>query len=121
MKNTTATIGSEGEAIVAGYLESSGYLILERNTRFGRYEIDIVAQDTTRDMIVFVEVKSRHTFDPAYPIRCAVDQRKRRALRQAVARWVNHHQYTGSGRIDVVSVADGSVVEHLMDFGSDFY
>lgn len=121
MKQPTAVIGAQGEAIAAEYLRSLGYRILERNSRFGRYEIDLVAEDRKRSMIVFVEVKSRSGFDPAYPIRTAVDGRKRRALRSAVARWVNRHAYEGAGRIDVISVSDGVVIEHLMDLGADFF
>ncbi len=121
VKITTAITGAEGEAIAADYLRGIGYRILERNTRFGRYEIDIIAKDPSRAMIVFIEVKSRTGFDPAYPIRTAVNYRKRRALRHAIARWVNLHHYEGAGRIDVISVADGVVIEHLLDLGADFY
>ncbi len=121
MTAPTAITGSQGEAIAAAYLRRNGYRILERNVRFGRYEIDIVAEDVARGMIVFVEVKARTQFDAAYPIRTAVDRRKRRALREAIARWVNLHVYEGAGRTDVISVADGVVVEHLLDLGADFF
>jgi Holliday junction resolvase-like predicted endonuclease len=50
-----------------------------------------------------------------------VDDRKRRALRQAIARWVNRYRYEGAGRIDVICVAGGVVIEHLLDLGADFY
>ena len=120
MTTSTALTGSQGEAIAAAYLLRSGYRILERNARLGRYEIDIVAEDRVRGMIVFVEVKSRTHFNVAYPIRTAVDRRKRSALRQAAARWVNLHAYEGAGRTDVISVADGVVVEHLLNLGADF-
>lgn len=121
MQTETARTGITGEALAKAYLEGIGYQIVECNTRLGRYEIDIVAKDISRSMLVFVEVKTRSVYDAAYPIRTAVDARKRRALRRAVARWVNRNQYEGAGRIDVISVANGKVIEHLMDLGAEFF
>lgn len=121
VQHPTSLTGIAGEQAAAAYLERNGYRILERNVRLGRYEIDLVAKDLQRRMIVFVEVKSRTSYDPAYPIRTAVGHRKRRALRQAAARWVQREAYEGSGRTDVISVADGVVVEHLLDLGAEFF
>jgi putative endonuclease len=46
-----------GEDAAAAYLESRGFVILHRNLRIGRGEIDIIAR---RDSVVcFVEVKAR--------------------------------------------------------------
>lgn len=109
-----------GEAIAALYLQKSGYEIREKNVRFGKLEIDIVAYDRNQKMIVFVEVKTRSTHSSAYPVHSAVTGRKRRAMRKAVARWVTKHDYQGCGRIDVVSVSGGRIVEHIQNLGSDF-
>ena len=121
MNQSTAAIGKAGEDAAAAYLEEAGYRIIERNVRLGKYEIDIIAEDRLRQMLVFVEVKSRTGFDPRYPLRTAVDRRKRSALRQAVARWVNAHQFEGSARTDVVGVFGSSVVEHIMDLGAEVW
>lgn len=113
--------GQLGEDTAAKHLRRLGYKILERNAFFGRDEIDVIARDTDRDMIVFVEVKTRSTVCDAYPISTAVDRRKRQCLRRAIGRWVVAHGYDGPGRLDVVCVSGRRVVEHLMDVGSDFY
>ncbi len=42
-------------------------------------------------------------------------------MRRAVAAWVLAHQFEGSGRIDILSVCEGRIVEHLKDIGSDFF
>jgi len=118
---TSAATGQQGEELAASYLKRNGYRICERNVRFKRLEIDIIAYDKKRKMMVFVEVKARSHPSLEYPIRTAVDQRKRRALRQAVARWVNKHEYEGPGRIDIVCIGDGKMQEHIMDIGSDFF
>jgi len=48
--------GRAGEAAAASFLEEKGMEILERNFRFRRGEVDIIALDG--DTIVFVEVKT---------------------------------------------------------------
>ena len=121
MKRDTSIVGTAGEDVAAAYLTRIGYRVLERNVRLGKYELDIVARDIARDMIVFVEVKTRLRHDARYPLRTAVDKRKRKALRKAAARWVVAHTYEGAGRTDLVCVAGSSVVEHLVNFGSEVW
>ncbi|GHU58322.1 UPF0102 protein [Clostridia bacterium] len=50
-------VGCVGEARVCAKLESSGYVVIARNYRASRYEIDIVAEN--EDCVCFVEVKTR--------------------------------------------------------------
>ena len=50
-------LGIEGEEIACHYLEEKGYVILERNWRSGKHEIDIVVSKDKE--LVFVEVKTR--------------------------------------------------------------
>ncbi len=118
---TTRETGILGEETAAQSLEKSGYIVRERNVRFGKFEIDIVAFDPVQKMIVFVEVKTRTQYSDAYPIHSAMHYRKRRSMRKAIARWVMEHQYDGPARTDVISVSSGRVVEHLKDLGSEFY
>src|SRR5690625_2248329 len=50
-------LGELGEEMAVTYLSDKGYVILERNYRFDRAEVDIIAQDN--EQIVIVEVKTR--------------------------------------------------------------
>ncbi|OQX81046.1 MAG: endonuclease [Bacteroidetes bacterium 4484_276] len=52
-------LGIKGEELAEKYLRNSGYEILERNWRFGKDEIDIIARDG--DFLVIAEVKTRRT------------------------------------------------------------
>ena len=52
-----ASHGRFGEDAAAQYLTDNGYTIKGRNVRFGRHELDIIAEDD--EYIVFVEVKTR--------------------------------------------------------------
>lgn len=72
------TAGGSGEGIAAAHLRSIGYTILERNYRFGRGEIDIVARDGPT--LVFCEVKLRKTDEFGLP-EAAVTARKQRQIR----------------------------------------
>lgn len=61
MKRHSQSIGEIGESLACRYLESKGYVIIERNFQntkgYKRGEIDIIAQHNKQ--IVFVEVKTR--------------------------------------------------------------
>lgn len=54
---TAQTTGKLGEDITCRYLEKKGYRILERNWRYRRAEIDIIAKHGAA--LVFIEVKTR--------------------------------------------------------------
>jgi len=54
-------IGSEFEDAAAAYLESKGYVILERNFGDRKGEIDIIAKDGKE--LVFIEVKYRRNLE----------------------------------------------------------
>ena len=58
-------VGTHYEDIAVKFLEENKYTILERNFRFHRDEIDIIAKDD--DTIVFVEVKYRSSEIKGYP------------------------------------------------------
>ncbi len=53
--------GAQAEALAAQYLEAHGLVILARNFRTRRGEIDLVARDG--DTLVFVEVRYRSRSD----------------------------------------------------------
>ena len=57
--------GRKGEDIAVEYLQNQGFRVLERNWRFGRWEIDIIA--CHRNMLHFVEVKTRSGLRFGYP------------------------------------------------------
>jgi putative endonuclease len=57
--------GKKGEDLAASYLESLGYRILERNRRFGRLEIDLIA--LKEDTLHFIEVKTRRSLRFGHP------------------------------------------------------
>jgi len=57
MNQTTLEIGQVGEDFAHKYLSSIGFKILERNWRWRKCEIDLIAFH--KDKLVFIEVKTR--------------------------------------------------------------
>ena len=82
MKYTTKEFGDEGEVVAAKYLESKGFVIVERNYRSKTGEIDLIA--THGKLLVFCEVKSRYSLLFGQPAE-AVDKKKIRHIRRTAS------------------------------------
>ncbi len=105
-------LGRRGEAIAANYLVLNGYKILERNWRYGKAEVDIIAEKD--DFLVIVEVKTRTKnltdIDKFLP----KDRRRRLVL--AANAYVNLHDLDKEVRFDLIFInRDGSsyTIEHI--------
>ena len=112
-------LGRRGEELAAGYLESLGMLVVERNWRCPEGEIDIVALDG--DALVIAEVKTRRSLDYGHPFE-AVDAAKLARLHRLSSSWCREHDLDAlRRRIDVVAVIDSGVgepqLEHLRGVG----
>lgn len=79
---TAARIGAYAEDLVSDVLASAGWLILGRNVRFGRRELDLVAVDPGPPAaLVVVEVRWRRSRTHGYPEE-TLDHVKRAHLRE---------------------------------------
>jgi putative endonuclease len=79
--------GERGEYIAHFYLREQGYTIVARNWRLrdSKGELDLVGWEG--ETLCFVEVKTRTTHD-VKPAEAAVDEEKRRHLRQIARRYM---------------------------------
>lgn len=107
--------GRISEDRAAAYLMARGYTIRERNWRFDRKEVDIIAQKN--GVIAFVEVKARRNdrFGDAVD---AITDNKIRNLIHAANAYVRYHRLNLSIRFDVITVTGelgSQVVEHIED------
>ena len=75
-----AIVGREAEALAARSLARSGWVILSRNLRLGRLEVDLLARDP-RGSLVAIEVRRRASVGAATPAEL-LGSRKMRALRR---------------------------------------
>lgn len=83
---TNVKKGKKGEAIAIKYLKSKHkFVILAKNWRHGRDEIDIIAEDG--GTLVFVEVKAQQ-MDSLVPAYYRVDKRKKKALCRACKAYI---------------------------------
>ena len=94
-------LGRRGEELAAHLLRRTGYRILARNWRAGRYEIDLVG--IRRGEVVFVEVKTRRPGPQSASE--AVSPAQRRNIGRAAAAWMRKNPGVGSSfRFDLIAV-----------------
>ena len=121
---TTAETGRRGEDLAVAFLEAKGFRTLERNYRFGREEIDVIAfEPTPRNdggAIVFVEVKTRRGRGYGEP-EAAVDAAKQAAIRRVAEAYMHERKLIPSPvRFDVVAVLLGGGAPQVTHFEHAF-
>jgi len=95
-------LGRRGEDAAVRALRRAGYAVLERNAKFGRYELDVIAREG--DTTAFVEVKTRRRSDAITP-EDSVGPTKRRHIRAAAHRYIaDEDDPNRYYRFDIVSV-----------------
>jgi putative endonuclease len=96
-------IGRRGEEAAYFYLRRHGYVMVGRNFRspHSRGEIDLVGWD--KDVLCFIEVKTRTTHD-VKPAEAAVDRDKQRSLSRVARDYLRHVTPSCQWRFDVISV-----------------
>lgn len=72
-------VGKIGEELACKYLENNKYKIIKRNFYCKQGEIDIIAYDTYKNELVFLEVKTRLNFIYGRPSE-AVSKEKQRHI-----------------------------------------
>ena len=109
------TLGKEGEDIAADFLKKNGLSILRKNYRTVFGEIDIIARD--REVIVFVEVKTRADNAFAHPFE-AVNQKKREKIRKVALCYMKGQKKEFPARFDVLSITmdkGKTLIDHIKD------
>lgn len=95
-------LGRRGEALACHYLERKGYRILARRFRYGRAEIDIIAQKGS--LLVFLEVKTRRDHHFGYPEE-AINESKRKKLKRVAAGFIGQSKKKFEEyRFDILSI-----------------
>ncbi|WP_278989627.1 YraN family protein [Segatella bryantii] len=111
-------LGAWGEDKAQEYLESKDYVILERDWKDGKRDLDIIAETPDGELIVFVEVKTRTVNDGQMPEE-AVDLAKIKNLRSAANVYVKTYEVDKPLRFDIISItgSDGIVqrFKHIED------
>lgn len=111
-------LGIKGENIATEYLEKKGFKILERNWRFRKAELDIIAFDNKT--LVFVEVKTRSDDIFQRPEE-AVTTSKRQHIIKAAIGYMDRIGHEWSIRFDIISVILRGNNEPQIDYFKDAF
>ncbi|RYZ34004.1 MAG: YraN family protein, partial [Sphingobacteriales bacterium] len=93
--------GKIGEELAAGYILQLGFQIMERNWRYRRCEIDIVA--SAGNILHFIEVKTRSSVVYGYPEESVSDKKIGMILKGAAVYCYQHPGWS-TVQYDVLSV-----------------
>ncbi|MBW3520160.1 YraN family protein [Flavobacterium sp. NKUCC04_CG] len=108
-------LGILGEQLAVDFLIQKGYVILERNWRFKKLEIDIIA--LINNTLVVVEVKTRTSSGFGLPQEF-IKKSKINRLLQAINSYVLVNHRDEQIRFDIIAIinqAPNPTIEHLED------
>ncbi|WP_294301308.1 YraN family protein [uncultured Chryseobacterium sp.] len=109
-------LGKTAEDLAVTYLQKNGYIILVRNFRFQKAEIDIIAEKN--NVIIIIEVKARSTDAFMLPQE-AVTKTKIKLLVSAANHFMETSNKDQEVRFDIISVLPDEkknlIIEHITD------
>lgn len=108
-------LGKKGEKIALEFLQKKGYKIVEKNYRYLKAEVDIIAQK--EDTLVAVEVKTRSSNFYENP-QDAVKPKKIKLMVVAVDHYVNERDLDVEVRFDIIAIIyqkNNIDIEHIED------
>ena len=112
-------IGIKGEQIASDFLLNKGYIIIHRNWRSGKKELDIIAYKN--DTLAIVEIKTRSRTGFGFPEE-AVNRKKQQFLKAAAGAFTAENPRYINIRFDIISILlDGDTVKEIIHFEEAFY
>lgn len=107
-------LGKKGEKIALNYLIDNGYKILEKNYRYLKAEVDIIAQKN--NVLAAIEVKTRSTDYFGNP-QDFVNPKKIKLLISAIDYYVNEKDLDVEVRFDIIAIIHQKTIKitHLKD------
>nr|WP_321406085.1 YraN family protein [uncultured Carboxylicivirga sp.] len=94
-------LGKVGEEVAARYLAERGFVIVERNWRYNKKELDLIAYDDNQ--LVIIEVKTRTSDGWEHP-KEAITTSKIRFIVEATEAYIIENDIENEVRFDVVTV-----------------
>jgi putative endonuclease len=94
--------GATGEKLAAGYLKKQHYKIIQTNFRFREGEIDIVAEK--KNVIVFVEVRTKTTAGFGTPEESVTNLKKQKLINSALHYLQLYNMSNRQWQIDFIGV-----------------
>jgi len=110
--------GKEGEALAADFLVTKGFEIVERNYRYKRSEIDLIAKKN--NWLIFVEVKMRSSDAYGFP-EDFVDRKKANNVIAGAVEYTYQKNWQGNVRYDIVSIRECQGEREIVHIEDAFY
>ncbi|MBT8317884.1 MAG: YraN family protein [Lutibacter sp.] len=108
-------LGKEGEKLAEEFLLKNGYQIIEKNWRFKKAEVDIIAKKN--EILAIIEVKTRSNNYFGNP-QDFVNQKKIKLLVEAINQYVISKELDLDVRFDIIAILKNNnalEIEHLED------
>ncbi len=108
-------LGKKGEKMATDFLIEKGYEILERNYRYLKHEVDIIARK--ENIVVAIEVKTRSTPEFGNP-QDFVKPKQIQSLVKAVDHYITDNDLDVEVRFDIIAIIENKLgvrMEHLED------
>ena len=108
-------LGTQGETLALNYLQAKGYEVIEKNYRYLKAEVDLIAKHN--NVVVFVEVKARSTNFFGEP-ELAVTLSKQKLLIAAADYYASSNQLQNEIRFDVIAIIinkNETTIKHIED------
>ena len=108
-------LGQKGEDHAVAYLKNKGFKILFRNWKWGKHEIDIIAEN--KDFIIYVEVKTRTDNFQMHPV-TAITKEKQKSIIWAADGYIKKFNIDKESRFDVITIIkknEDFEIDHIED------
>ncbi|MBU2938258.1 YraN family protein [Lacinutrix sp. C3R15] len=106
-------LGKKGEELAVDYLLQNGYEIMERNYRYQKAEVDIIAKQ--KETLAIIEVKTRSTINFGNPQDFLKPKQIQRIV-NAVDQYVTTNKLDVEVRFDIIAIVKTGKkfeIEHL--------
>lgn len=108
-------LGKKGEELAARFVSKLGYKILEKNYRFKKLELDIIAEHNNE--LIVIEVKTRQSRYLAGP-EITVTKGKQKSIIKATHEYIVEHKIDLETRFDIISIIlneKETDIDHMID------
>ena len=102
MNSFNKDIGNYGEELALKYLQKNDYEIISRNFRNRYGEIDLICK--SNDLLVFIEVKSRFSYQYGNPLEAVTYFKQKQILKLCKFYIMKNKLYNFNCRFDVIEV-----------------
>jgi putative endonuclease len=106
-------LGQKGEDLAVEYLKNAGFKIIARNWKWGKHEIDIIAENN--DFIIFAEVKTRTDDYQMHPV-TAITREKQKSIIWAADGYIKKYNIDKESRFDVLTIikkSENFEIDHI--------